>query len=97
MLKEERRFEYINLETDNGLTRTDTFHDTEAKLFEFFADKYENKPFSSITMLSERGMCDSCMSVMNQFKERFPDVTVNVASNKRSTGNVWKYRRRNRQ
>ena len=55
---------------------------------------YESKPFKSITMISERGMCDSCKGVMEQFKARFPDVTVRVISHKKVEGDVWKYRRR---
>ena len=69
-----------------------TWFDTEAKLFEYFADLYEMKPFKSITMLSERGMCKSCQGVMEQFQKQFPDVTINVVSNKKIEGNVWKWR-----
>lgn len=96
LLKNDRRFEYIDVKNDDGTTRTDTFYDTEAKLFEYFANEYEKKPFKSITMLSERGMCDSCKGVMEQFKKRFPGVTMNVVSNKKVSGNVWKNRRRNK-
>lgn len=94
LLKENRRFKYTDVLKNNGVIRTDTFEDTEAKLFEYFADVYENKPFKSITMLSERGMCDSCKGVMEQFKNRYPDVEINVVSNKHVEGNVWKYRMR---
>lgn len=93
-LKEKRRFTYIDVAKSNGEIRTGTYSDTEAKLFEKFADMYDEKPFSSITMLSERGMCESCKGVMAQFKEQYPDVTVNVISNKKVEGDVWKYRRR---
>ena len=92
-LKENLRFSYIDVSKSNGEVRSGTWHDTEAKLFEYFADLYEVKPFKSITMLSERGMCDSCKGVMEQFQEQFPDVTINVVSNKQVEGNVWKYRR----
>lgn len=94
LLKDKRRFSYIDVLTDTGTTRSDTWHDTEAKLFEYFADLYETKPFKTITMLSERGMCDSCKGVMEQFQALHPDVTINVVSNKKVEGNVWKYRRR---
>lgn len=97
LLKKERRFEYIDVENYDGTIRTDTFFDTEAKLFEYFADEYEKQPFKSITMLSGRGMCDSCKGVMEQFKEQFPNITVNVASNKNVEGDVWKNRRRKKQ
>lgn len=92
LLKDNRRFSYINVIDSNNSLRINTHLDTEAKLFEYFADLYEKKPFKSITMLSERGMCDSCKGVMKQFKEQFPDVEISVISNKKSIGNVWKYR-----
>jgi len=94
LLKEARRFKYIAVRREDGTIREGTHNDTEAKLFEFFADLYETTPFKKICMLSERGMCDSCKGVMQQFKELYPDVEVNVISNKRVEGNVWKERMR---
>ena len=96
LLKEQRRFSYIDVMTSAGTMRSGTWNDTEAKLFEYFADLYETKPFKSITMLSERGMCDSCKGVMKQFQALHPDVKINVVSNKKVEGNVWKYRYRRR-
>lgn len=93
LLKDNRRFSYIDVIDSNNSLRNNTYQDTEAKLFEYFADLYKKKPFKSITMLSERGMCDSCKGVMKQFKEQFPDVEVRAISNKKTIGNVWKYRR----
>lgn len=93
-LRTDRTFRYIDVKKADGSFHTDTFQDTEAKLFEEFAAMYESKPFKTITMISERGMCDSCKGVMEQFKSRFPDVTVRVISNKKVEGDVWKYRRR---
>jgi len=94
LLKDKRRFSYIDVPGKDGVMRSGTWHDTEAKLFEYFADLYETKPFKTITMLSERGMCDSCKGVMEQFQALHPDVTINVVSNKKVEGAVWKYRRR---
>jgi len=96
LLKDERRFSYIDVLTDTGAMRSGTWHDTEAKLFEYFADLYEITPFTSITMLSERGMCDSCKGVMEQFQALHPDVKINVVSNKKVESDVWKHRRRKR-
>ena len=96
LLKTERRFQYIDVTRPDGTIRPDTFNDTEAKLFEYFADRYDNKPFSSITMLSERGMCDSCRGVMEQFHKLHPDVKITVVSNKKIEGDVWKHRWRNK-
>lgn len=95
-LKEQRIFDCIDVYKSDGSIRTQTHQDTEAKLFERLADMYEKKPFASVTMLSERGMCDSCKGVMAQFKEKYPHVTVNVVSNKRAEGDVWKHRRTKR-
>ena len=72
--------------------RGGTDEDTEAKLFEFFADHCKDKNIKTITMLSERGMCDSCKGVMEQFKQEYPNIEVNVISNKRVEGDVWKNR-----
>ena len=93
-LRTNRAFQYIDVKKENGSIRTGTFHDTEAKLFEEFAAMYAEKPFSTITLISERGMCDSCKGVMEQFMARFPDVEVRAISHKKVEGDVWKYRRR---
>lgn len=74
-LKDARIFEYIDVPKANGGLRSDTYFDTEAKLFEFFSGMYDTEKYKSITMLSERGMCDSCKGVMSQFKEKYPNVT----------------------
>ncbi len=37
-------------------------------------------------------MCDRCKGVMEQFKQEYPNVEVNVISNKQVEGNVWKHR-----
>ena len=91
-LKQDRRFSYIDVIKADGSIRTSTWYDTEAKLFEEFAERYEKHPFSTITMISERGMCHSCANVMNQFKTMFPNVRINVISNVQTEGNVWKHR-----
>lgn len=95
-LKDARIFEYIDVPKANGGLRSDTYFDTEAKLFEFFSEMYDIEKYKSITMLSERGMCDSCKGVMSQFKEKYPNVAINVISNKRVEGDVWKHRRKKR-
>lgn len=45
LLKEARRFKYIAVRREDGTIREGTHNDTEAKLFEFFADLYETTPF----------------------------------------------------
>ena len=57
--------------------------DSEAKLFEYAADIAKDGKEHTINMLSEKCMCDSCLGVMKQFKEKYPNVTVNMVSNKK--------------
>lgn len=86
------KYKYIDVIKGNGELRGGTAEDTEAKLFEFFADNCKDKNIKTITMLSERGMCDSCKGVMEQFKQEYPNIEVNVISNKQVEGDVWKHR-----
>ena len=55
--------------------------DSEAKLFEYAAAIAEDGKEHTLNLLSERCMCESCRGVMQQFKERYPNVKVNAASN----------------
>ncbi len=93
LLKEKRSFKYIDVDMPDGTVRKDTYFDTEAKLFEEIHLLSQQKTVKEITMISERGMCDSCKGVMEQFKSAHPDIKVNVVSNKKVNSNVWKYRR----
>lgn len=88
------KYKYIDVIKSDNKIRKCTDEDTEAKLFEFFADHCEDKDIKTITMLSERGMCDSCKGVMEQFKQEYPNIEVNVISNKRVEGDVWKHRKK---
>ena len=92
LLSGNRRYKYMDVQKADGGVRTNTFLDTEAKLIEYFAALYEVRPFHSITMYSERGMCPSCMSVVRQFMAEHPGVQVTVISNRRGEGNVWEFR-----
>lgn len=94
ILKTQRSFEYIDVPQKDGTMRTNTYYDTEAKLLEHFEALYSSKPFKSLVMISERGMCDSCKGVMQQFMSRHPEVVVKAVSNKKVVGDVWKYRRK---
>lgn len=73
--------------------------DSEAKLFEYAADIAKDGKEHTINMLSEKCMCDSCLGVMKQFKEKYPNVKVNVVSNKKernekNKGKPWENRER---
>jgi hypothetical protein len=72
--------------------------DSEAKLFEYAANIANDGKKHTINLLSEKCMCDSCLGVMKQFKEKYPKVTVNAVSNEKSraakNGNKpWKLRK----
>lgn len=72
--------------------------DSETKLFEYSADIAKDGKAHTINMLSEKCMCDSCLSVLSQFKEKYPKVKVNVVSNKRerakkNRNQPWKHRK----
>lgn len=56
--------------------------DSEAKLFEYAARIADDGKPHVIQLLSEKCMCESCRGVMDQFKERYPKVTVNAVSHK---------------
>lgn len=77
----------------SGDIRTNTFEDTEAKLFENLENLWYNSKHKTINILSKRGMCDSCKSVAVQFMEKHPEARVNIASGKSATKISWKGRK----
>lgn len=91
-LEEERRF--ITFKVGSR----DAHFDTEAKLFEYLADISEDGKEHAINLLSEKCMCESCLGVMRQFKERYPNVTINATSTKKTLndktkGKPWSFRK----
>jgi hypothetical protein len=56
--------------------------DSEVKIFEHLANTFQHNPNvrGSITLYSERAICPSCVGVMNQFMEMYPNITINVNS-----------------
>ena len=72
--------------------------DSEAKLFEYASKIAEDGKTHIINMLSEKCMCEGGQDVMKQFKEKYPNVQVNIVSSKaeRSSKNKnkpWEYRK----
>ena len=72
--------------------------DSEAKLFECAADIAKDGKKHTINMLSEKCMCESCLGVMKQFKEKYPNVTVNAVSNRKDRAEKnhnkpWEFRK----
>lgn len=93
-LSEHRRFKVKDL--GDGIPRE---NDTEAKLLEFLASKKMPSDKFTVTILSEKHICESCQGVVEQFKRMFPNATVNVVSGKRKYNSsenglkTWKYRK----
>lgn len=83
-----------HLSTSTDKNRYSTFEDTEAKLFESLENMWYNYKNKTINILSERGMCDSCKYVAEQFIKKHPEVKVNIVSGKQATGNPWKGRKK---
>lgn len=77
-LKENRRFETFDL--GDGIPR---HYDTEAKFLEYVADIKKPDETFTVTILSEKHICESCQGVVKQFKEMFPHSTVNIVSGKK--------------
>ena len=55
----------------------------KAKFLEFAATKKQPTDVFEITILSEKHICESCEGVVKQFKEMYPNATVNIVSGKR--------------
>ncbi len=73
--------------------------DSEAKLLEYAAAIAKDRKPHTIDLLSEKCMCDSCLGVLQQFKDKYPAVTINVVSNKKeraekNKNKPWAYRKR---
>lgn len=77
----------------NATPRYRTFEDTEAKLFESLESIWYNSDEEVVYMLSERGMCDSCKYVAEQFVKNHPEAKVNVVSGVNNTRYSWKGRK----
>ena len=85
------------------ISDTDTIpraFDTEAKFLEFVATKKNVSDTFTVTILSEKHICPSCQGVVEQFKEMFPNATVNIISGKENFNGseagtkTWRYRKK---
>ena len=88
---------YDVLDLGDGVKRQ---YDTEAKFLEFVSKKKDPKDMFEITILSEKHICKSCEGVVEQFKKRYPNATVNIISGRRGYngdpkgGKTWTYRKK---
>lgn len=74
--------------------------DTEAKFLEFVASQKKPGDKFTVTILSEKHICESCQGVVDQFKQMFPNSTVNIVSGKLGYNgdekglHTWKHRKK---
>jgi len=54
--------------------------DTEFKILETVAQRLESNPLASgtINLISEKMVCPSCTDVVRQFRERYPNIKLNI-------------------
>lgn len=94
-LKENRLFTVKDI--GDGILRE---NDTEAKFLEFVATQKHPGDTFTVTILSEKHICESCQGVVKQFRAMFPNATVNIISGKRGYNHstkgthTWKHRKR---
>ena len=74
-------------------------NDTEAKFLEYVATKKQTDDSFTVTILSEKHICESCKGVVKQFKEMFPNAEINIISGKTGYNGsedglkTWKHRK----
>lgn len=75
-------------------------YDTEAKFLEYVSSaKNQNDKFT-VTILSEKHICESCQGVVKQFQRKYPNAIANIISGKENfygskKGNkTWRYRKK---
>ena len=96
-LLENRKFTTIAINENDNVSRE---YDTEAKFFEFVTTQKKVDDVFTITILSEKHICESCQGVVEQFREMFPKSTVNIISGKLGYNNDkygtknWKHRKK---
>lgn len=98
-LSDERIFTTFGL--GDGIPRE---YDTEAKFLEYVARlKKDTTEAFTVTILSEKHICRSCEGVVEQFRKRYPNATVNIISGNPNYGEAnargewglktWKHRK----
>ena len=57
--------------------------DTEYKILDNIADQLGNNTSArgTVNILTEKAACASCLNVAEQFKAKYPNITVNILDN----------------
>jgi len=81
-------FSYLKSESERNFSsykidRYPRYHDTEAKILEDVASQIKEPNISgTINLFTERPPCESCSNIIEEFKEKFPNIELNVFSEK---------------
>jgi hypothetical protein len=81
--KGSQNFKYQTLPNKEGV-QIPRNTDSEYKILDNLADKLGNNTSAkgTVTILTERPACSSCLGVVEQFQQKYPGIQVNVMDNK---------------
>ena len=60
--------------------RVDRYHDSEAKILENITSRIKDTPNvkGKIDLYTERDCCDSCKNLISEFRNKFPNIELNI-------------------
>jgi hypothetical protein len=69
------------------VVKFDREYDAEVKLLENFTQKYGSTPNikGTLRLTSERPFCTSCSDVIEQFKQKFPNIQLDLTNGTETT------------
>ncbi|HHE3577036.1 deaminase domain-containing protein [Pasteurella multocida] len=77
------KFHYLFLEPKGGGALIPRNTDSEYKILSNLAEQLGDNPLAkgNVTIFTERRACVSCLGVIKQFEQRYPNVKLNIISN----------------
>ncbi|WP_078519021.1 deaminase domain-containing protein [Streptomyces sp. Tu6071] len=63
-----------------SLRRETRPYDSETHIFETLTQRLAPGAKGKIDMYSERPVCDSCSGLIDQFRQKFPGVRINIST-----------------
>ncbi|MEI7368634.1 DUF637 domain-containing protein [Pectobacterium sp. 1950-15] len=77
-----QNFTYQVIENSEG-TKISRNTDSEYKILDNLADRLGSNISAkgSVTIFTERAACESCLGVIDQFKQKYPNIEINVLDN----------------